>query len=454
MPKRVLIANRGEIAVRIIRACRELGIQPIAVHSDADENAKHARLADDTYNVGPPPVTKSYLNADALLEVAEEADVDAIHPGYGFFAENAGFAAQVEQAGFQWIGPSSDTMEQLGEKTNARTVMEEANVPVVPGTTEPVTDADTVREFAEKHGYPVAIKAAGGGGGKGLKVVNADADIQSALENARREGENYFDNSNVYLERYLDQPRHVEVQILADKHGNVRHFGERDCTLQRNQQKLVEETPAPQLNDEMRTEMWEAARRGAAAAGYTNAGTVEFLVEDGEFYFLEMNTRIQVEHTISEAVTGYDLVKWQIRVAAGNELDFKQTEVTPTGAAMEFRINAENPANDFMPQPGPLDTYRLSTGIGVRIDDGIEEDDEISGYYDSLLGKLIVSGQDRDEVISRAKRALRESRIRGIQTTLPFHEAILHDRIFLQNQHTTKYIDEELSSDDIAPFMD
>lgn len=446
---RVLVANRGEIAVRVIRACQEIGVEAVAIYSEADDGAKHVRLADDAYKVGPPPVTKSYLDAEAVLTAAEQADADAVHPGYGLFAENADFAAQVEESDFVWIGPSSKVMERLGEKVRARETMQSADVPIVPGTTEPVTDPETVRAFADEHGYPVALKAVGGGGGKGLKVVGPDDDIADALQDAQREGENYFSNPDVYIEKYLDDPRHIEVQILADEHGNVRHFGERDCSLQRNQQKLVEETPAPSLDDDVRRRMWEAACRGVEAADYTNAGTVEFLYLDGEFYFLEVNTRIQVEHTISEVRTGYDLVKWQLQVAAGQMLDFAQDDVDFLGAAMEFRINAEDPANDFMPQPGPLDVYRLPNGIGVRVDDGTDEGDEVQGYYDSLIAKLVVSGQNRDEVVARARRVLNEARIEGIATTLPFHRTILRDETFLAADHNTTYVESTMDLHDL-----
>ncbi|WP_327051954.1 acetyl-CoA carboxylase biotin carboxylase subunit [Halomicrococcus gelatinilyticus] len=448
---RVLVANRGEIAVRVVRACQELDVEAVAVHSEADDGAKHVRLADEAYEVGPPPVTKSYLDADAVLDAAEKADVDAIHPGYGLFAENADFAARVEESDVVWVGPSSDVMERLGEKIRARQTMQSAGVPIVPGTEEPITDAETVRAFADEHGYPVAVKAAGGGGGKGLKVVEAGDDVERIVRDARREGENYFGNSDVYVEKYLDDPRHVEVQVLADDQGNVRHFGERDCTLQRNQQKLVEETPAPAIDEAVRQQMWDAACRGVAETGYTNAGTVEFLYQDGEFYFLEMNTRIQVEHTISEVRTGYDLVKWQLRVAAGEELDFAQDDVEFRGAAMEFRVNAEDPTNDFMPHPGVLDVYRLPNGIGVRVDDGVDEGEEVSGYYDSLIAKLVVSGQDREEVVARARRVLDEASVEGIATTLPFHRAVVRDEAFLDATHSTTYVESAMDLAAIDP---
>ncbi|WP_092893592.1 acetyl-CoA carboxylase biotin carboxylase subunit [Halopelagius inordinatus] len=444
MPDRVLIANRGEIAIRIIQACRELGIDAIAVYSDTDETAKHVRLADDAYHIGSSVARESYLDQDAIIEAAREADADAIHPGYGFLAENTEFAANVEDSDFNWIGPPSDVMAEFGEKTKARRIMDRADVPIVPGTTDPVESADEVREFADEHGYPVAIKADGGGGGRGLKVVRSEADIADQFADAKREGEAYFDNANVYVERFLENPRHIEVQILGDEHGTVRHLGERDCSTQRRQQKLIEETPSPVLDDETREEICEAARRGADEAGYVNAGTFEFLYEDGEFFFLEVNARIQVEHAITEAVTGIDIVKWQIRIADGEELSFPQSAVEPRGAAIEFRINAEKPADDFSPMPGELTTYRPPTGIGTRVDDAVNQGDRVPPFYDSMFAKFIVSGEDRHEAIRRGRRALAETTIEGVPTTIPFHEQMLADERFLNAEHTTKFVDEEL----------
>ncbi|WP_129114696.1 acetyl-CoA carboxylase biotin carboxylase subunit [Halegenticoccus tardaugens] len=440
----VLVANRGEIAVRIVQACRELGVEAVAVYSDADEEAKHVRHADRAYNVGSPVPSKSYLDQDRLLEVVAEAGVDAVHPGYGFLAENAGFARRIEGSDAVWVGPPSDVMESLGEKTKARAIMRGAGVPIVPGTTEPVESPDAVRSFADEHGYPVAIKADGGGGGKGLAVVERAAAVDERFESARREGEAYFDNPNVYVEKYLEAPRHVEVQVLADEHGTVRHFGERDCSVQRRQQKLIEEAPSPALDDDEREALCESARRGVAEAGYENAGTVEFLYQDGEFYFLEVNTRIQVEHPVTEARTGFDLVKWQLRVAAGKEIDFGQSDVRPVGAAIEFRINAEDPANDFTPRPGTVDVYRPPRGIGVRVDDGIDQGDEVGPFYDSMVGKVVVAGQTRTEAVARSKRALRECEIDGIPTTIPFHERVLSDERFLAGEHTTRFVEDSL----------
>ncbi|RQH03437.1 acetyl-CoA carboxylase biotin carboxylase subunit [Natrarchaeobius oligotrophus] len=441
---KVLIANRGEIAVRIVHACRELGVEAIGVYSDADEDAKHVRAADEAYYVGGSQAKKSYLNREALLDVARSADVDAIHPGYGFLAESESFAVAVEDSAFEWIGPPSEVMADFGEKTKARSIMDRAGVPIVPGTTEPVTSASEVEAFGDRYGYPVAIKADGGGGGRGLKIVHEPSTIESKLQDAKREGEAYFDNPAVYLERFLENSRHVEVQVIGDRHGNVRHLGERDCTIQRRQQKLVEESPSPALDDETRIELCEAARRGVAEAGYRNAGTVEFLYEDGEYYFLEVNARIQVEHPVTEELTGIDLVKWQLRVAAGEELSFAQDEVDPRGTAIEFRINAEDPDNDFTPLPGTLSTFRPPTGIGVRVEDGVDQGDSIAPFYDSMFAKLIVTGEDRAEAIARGKRALEDFGIEGVPTTIPFHRELLEDRGFLENEHTTTYVEREL----------
>jgi acetyl-CoA/propionyl-CoA carboxylase biotin carboxyl carrier protein len=445
---RVLVANRGEIAVRVMRACEELGVDTVAVYSDADRNAGHVRYADEAYNVGPARAADSYLDREAVLDAARRADADAIHPGYGFLAENAEFAALVEDSDVTWVGPPSDAMERLGEKTSARQVMDAADVPIVPGTTEPVTGADEVETFADEHGYPVAIKAEGGGGGRGLKVVRSAEEVADRLESARREGEAYFSNDSVYVEKFLEAPKHIEVQVLADEHGNVRHLGERDCSLQRRHQKLVEEAPSVVLTEQTREEIGEAARRGVDAAGYTNAGTVEFLVdgegEDQQFYFMEVNTRIQVEHTATEMITGVDIVKWQLRVAAGQVIGFSQDEVTLDGHAVEYRINAENPAREFSPTPGPLEAYDPPGGIGVRVDDGVRQGDEIGGDYDSMIAKLIVHASDRPECIERSRRALREFDVEGVHTTIPFHRLMLTHDAFVESEHHTTYLDEEL----------
>ncbi|MEM4781220.1 MAG: acetyl-CoA carboxylase biotin carboxylase subunit [Halalkalicoccus sp.] len=459
MFRKVLVANRGEIAVRVMRACEELNVSTVAVYSEADKDGGHVRYADEAYNVGPARAADSYLDHEAVIDAARKADADAIHPGYGFLAENAEFAAAVEaEDGITWIGPASGAMEELGEKTKARKVMQEAGVPIVPGTTDPVTDPEEVRAFGDEHGYPVAIKAEGGGGGRGMKIVQDPEEAANQLQSAKREGEAYFDNDSVYLERFLENPRHIEVQILADHAGNVRHLGERDCSLQRRHQKVIEEGPSPALTDDLREKIGEAARRGVSAAEYTNAGTVEFLVEEdvereaGEllgpetnFYFLEVNTRIQVEHTVTEEITGIDIVKWQLRVAAGEEIAFAQDEVEIDGHAMEFRINAENAAKEFAPSSGgTLATYDPPGGIGVRLDDALRQGDPIVTDYDSMIAKLIVYGEDREECITRSLRALREYEIEGVVTVIPFHRLMLSDERFVEGTHTTKYLDDEL----------
>ena len=453
MFNKVLVANRGEIAVRVMRACRDLGVRTVAVYSDADRTAGHVRLADEAYNVGPARAADSYLDHEAVIDAGRRADADAIHPGYGFLAENAEFARAVEDSELVWIGPPAEAMAQLGEKTKARSLMREADVPVVPGTTEPVESAEAVKEVAAEYGYPVAIKAEGGGGGRGLKVVRSADEVEAQFETAKREGEAYFDNASVYVEKYLEAPRHVEVQILADEHGNVRHLGERDCSLQRRHQKVIEEAPSPALDSDLRERIGDAARRGVRAAGYTNAGTVEFLVEETgegtEFYFMEVNTRIQVEHTVTEEVTGIDVVKWQLRVAAGEELDFTQESVSIDGHAIEYRINAENAADDFAPATGRLETYDPPGGVGVRVDDAVRQGDEIGGDYDSMIAKLIVDAGDREECLARSERALSEFEIEGLHTIVPFHRLMVTDRRFRAGEHTTKYLDEELDRDRI-----
>ena len=449
MFEKVLIANRGEIAVRVMRACSELGVETVAVYSEADRNAGHVRYADEAYNVGPARAAESYLDGEAIIDAGERAGAEAIHSGYGFLAENADFAARVEESSLTWIGPSSDSMRLLGEKTSARRAMSEAGVPVVPGTTDPVDSAEEIAEFADEHGYPVAIKAEGGGGGRGMKVVSGPEEADDQLESAKREGEAYFDNDSVYLEKYLESPRHVEVQVIADSEGEVRHLGERDCSLQRRHQKVIEEAPSPALADDLREEIRGAAREGVDAAEYENAGTVEFLVEGEEFYFLEVNTRIQVEHTVSEALTGIDLVKEQLRVAAGEPVSFAQEEVSLDGHAMEFRINAENAASGFAPATGTIGTYDPPGGIGVRVDDALRGGDSVGGEYDSLIAKLIVQGRDRAECIARSRRALAEYEIEGLVTIVPFHRLMLTDEAFRAGEHTTNYLDEELDPERI-----
>ncbi len=458
MFSKVLVANRGEIAVRVMRACKELGVRTVAVYSDADKHAGHVRYADEAYNVGPARAADSYLDQEAILDAARKAGADAIHPGYGFLAENASFARRVEESEVTWVGPSADAMKRLGEKTKARHLMQEADVPVIPGTTDPVESAERVKELGDEYGYPIAIKAEGGGGGRGLKVVESEEEVDEQFETAKREGEAYFDNASVYVEKYLESPRHVEVQILADEHGNVRHLGERDCSLQRRHQKVIEEAPSPALDADTRERIGEAARRGVREADYTNAGTVEFLVDesddDVDFFFMEVNTRIQVEHTVSEAVTGIDIVKWQLRVAAGEELDFAQDDVEIDGHAVEYRINAENPAANFAPATGTLETYDPPGGIGVRVDDAVRQGDEVIGDYDSMFAKLVVWAADREECLARSERALEEYEIEGFHTVVPFHRLMVTDERFRAGEHTTDYLDKRLDPERIAQAVE
>ena len=447
--KSVLIANRGEIAVRVIRAAHDLDMRAIAIYSELDRGAVHVDLADEAWNVGPAPSAESYLNIDRILEVARESKADAIHPGYGFLAENAGFARAVTEAGFIWVGPSPEAIATMGDKIASRIAAAEAGVAAVPGTTEPLTDVSEVQAFANEHGLPVAIKAAHGGGGKGLKVVREESEIESAFEGARREAEAWFANPEVYVERYLDTPRHIEAQVIFDTHGNGMFLGERDCSLQRRHQKLVEETPAPGFTDEQRAELGRAALAVGRAAGYVNAGTVEFLLDtNGDLFFLEMNTRIQVEHTITEETTGIDLVVEQLRVAAGEHLSFDSIE--RTGHAIEFRINAEDPASGFLPTPGKLSRYREPAGPGIRVDSGVRQGSRISQYYDNLIAKLIVRGRDRDEAIRRSIRALTEFRIEGVETTIPAHLQILQGAYFPAGDVNTRLVEDLMDFSDLG----
>lgn len=423
MIRKILIANRGEIAVRVIRTAREMGIATVAVYSDADANALHVELAGEAYRLGPAAPGQSYLNADKIVECAHQSGADAIHPGYGFFAENAAFARRVVREGLVWIGPHADAIDAMGDKLRARQAMQAAGVPVVPGGTAPVDDVAAAREAARELGLPLALKASGGGGGKGLKVAHSLDEIASAFETARREAEAYFKNGTIYAERYLENPKHVELQLLADKHGNVVHVGERDCSLQRRHQKLWEETPA-QISESVRTAMREAGTRAAAAIGYDSTGTMECLVAGNAFYFLEMNTRIQVEHTVSEMISGIDLVREQIRVAAGEALGFTQRDISFRGFAIEARVNAEDPANAFRPAPGTILAYREPAGPGVRVDSAAYAGWTIPREYDSLIAKLIVWGPTRERAIARLRRAIDEYLIDGVPTTLPLLRAL------------------------------
>ena len=430
---RVLVANRGEIAVRIFRTLRELGIGTIAVYSEADRDAVHARVADEAYLVGPPPAAESYLVIERLLETARRARAEAIHPGYGFLAENAAFARAVEDAGLVWIGPPAEAIELMGEKTAARAAMRAAGVPIVPGTTERVDSTAEAIRIGHELGWPIALKAASGGGGKGLKLVEGPDDVPAAFESARREGQAYFADPSVYVERYLDDPRHIEVQVLADAHGNVVHLGERECTIQRRHQKLVEETPSPAVDDALRARIGAIAVDAARAAGYRSAGTVEGLLShDGDYYFLEMNTRIQVEHTVTEMVTGLDLVREQVLIAAGQPMALRQEGVVLRGHAIECRINAEDPSTGFLPSPGRVTGYREPGGPGVRVDSGVDAGSTVVGFYDPLLAKLVVHGVDREHARRRMLRALDEYEIDGVETLLGFHRALLSHPCFIE----------------------
>ena len=454
MFEKVLIANRGEIAIRVIRACRDRQITTVAIYSDADRDAPHVELADAAFRVGPARAAESYLAIDHIIAVAEDAGVDAVHPGYGFLAENPTFAQAVIDAGMTWIGPPPGAMRQLGDKTAARTLMADAGVPVIPGSEEPITDVDAVHAFAETHGYPVAIKAAGGGGGRGMKIVEAPDAAGEKLDAAIREATAYFDDPRVYLERFIEHPRHVEIQVIADAHGGAVHLGERDCTLQRRHQKLIEEAPSPMVDSELRAAMGEAAIAGVTAAGYESVGTVEFLLTDETFYFMEVNTRIQVEHPVTELVCGVDLVDLQLEVAAGAPLQLSQDDIEMDGHAMEFRINTEDARADFQPTTGVIHRYDPPRGMGVRVDDGVTADMTVGGEYDSMIGKLIVTGTDRHHCLARAERALEEYTIEGVQTIIPFHQAIIRDERFRTGAYHTRFVDETLDVPDLLGDAD
>jgi acetyl-CoA/propionyl-CoA carboxylase, biotin carboxylase, biotin carboxyl carrier protein len=426
MFQKVLVANRGEIAVRVIRALEEMGVGSVGVYSEADRDALHVRRADEAYLLGPAPAAESYLVVEKILEVARESGAEAIHPGYGFLAENAAFARACQEAGIVFIGPPAEAIDAMGSKTRARELMARAEVPIVPGTTEPVeTLEDARRIIDETIGYPVAVKAAGGGGGKGFRVALEASELQSAYEGAAREGEKFFSDATVYLERYLPDPRHVEVQVLADAHGNVIHLGERDCSIQRRHQKLIEEAPAPAVDDALRERIGEIATEAARAVGYRSAGTVEGLLQGEDYFFLEMNTRVQVEHCVTEEVTGIDIVREQIRVAAGEPLSIAQEDVELRGHAIECRINAEDASKRFAPAPGTITSYREPTGPGVRVDSGVGAGSEITPMYDPMVAKLIVRDVDRESATRRMLRALREYEIGGLTTLIPFHVALL-----------------------------
>jgi acetyl-CoA/propionyl-CoA carboxylase biotin carboxyl carrier protein len=423
---KVLVANRGEIAIRVMRTLEEMGIGTVAVYSEPDRDALHVRRADEAYLLGPGPATESYLVVEKIIEAAKKAGAEAIHPGYGFLAENAAFAQACDDAGIVWIGPPPPAIEAMGSKTRAREIMRDAGVPIVPGTTEAVdTVEDAARVIDESIGYPVAIKAAGGGGGKGFRVALDSGELEKAFEGAAREGEKFFSDPTVYVERYLPDPRHVEVQVLADQHGNVIHLGERDCSVQRRHQKLIEESPAPAVDDDLRVRIGEIGTEAARAVGYRSAGTIEGLLQDGEYFFLEMNTRVQVEHCVTEMVTGVDIVREQIRIAAGDELSLKQDEVRWFGHAIECRINAEDASKNFAPAPGTITSYREPAGPGVRVDSGVEAGSEVSPLYDPMVAKLICWDVDREKATRRMIRALGEYELGGLRSLIPFHIGLL-----------------------------
>jgi acetyl-CoA/propionyl-CoA carboxylase, biotin carboxylase, biotin carboxyl carrier protein len=428
---KVLVANRGEIAVRVFRTLRELGISTVAVYSEADRASLHASVADEAYLVGSGAPSESYLNQERIIDAARKAGAEAVHPGYGFLAENASFARACMDAGLVWIGPPPEAIEVMGSKVAARELMRSAGVPIIPGTTEPVTTAAEVGRLGDEFGWPLAIKASAGGGGKGLKVVESPAEAERAFAAAQREGESYFADSTVYVEKFIADPRHVEVQVLADDHGTVLHLGERDCTIQRRHQKLVEETPSPAVGPELRERIGQIAVEAARAVGYRSAGTIEGLLDrEGNYWFLEMNTRIQVEHTVTELVTGVDLVREQILIAAGEPTSLRQEDIGFRGHAIECRINAEDPSNGFLPTPGALTHYREPAGPGVRVDSGVVEGSEISGLYDPMIAKLCVWDTDRERARARMLRALDEFEIEGVKTLVEFHKALLRRPCF------------------------
>jgi acetyl-CoA/propionyl-CoA carboxylase biotin carboxyl carrier protein len=447
--KSVLVANRGEIAVRVIRSAQEMGLRTIAVYSELDRDALHVQLADEAWNVGPAPAAESYLNIERILEVAREAKAEAIHPGYGFLAENADFAEAVSEAGLIWIGPPPGAIRTMGDKIASRQAAQAAGVPMVPGTVDALESAEEAKRVAADFGYPVAIKASAGGGGKGLRVVGDESELEAAIEGAQREAEAYFGNAAVYVEKYVERARHIEAQIIVDADGAGHFLGERDCSVQRRHQKLIEETPAVGFPDKVRKKFAKAAIAIAEACDYRNAGTVEFLVDpDYNFYFLEMNTRLQVEHTITEMVTGIDLVQAQLAVAQDDPLPFKGVE--SNGHAIEFRINAEDPSQGFLPTPGRVIEYREPAGFGVRVDSWIQPSTTVSQYYDNLMAKLIVWGTDRDEAIRRGKRALEEYLISGVRSTIPAHLAALNHQDFLAGAYHTKWMEDEMDLSNVT----
>jgi acetyl-CoA carboxylase biotin carboxylase subunit len=443
MFSKILIANRGEIALRVIRAAREMGIRTVAVYSEADRNSLHVRFADEAVCIGSAPSANSYLNIPAIISAAEITDVEAIHPGYGFLSEDAHFAEICESCKIKFIGPSPDIIRLMGDKMSAKETMRKAGIPCIPGSKSVVKTKEEALKIAKKMKYPVITKAAAGGGGRGMRICHNDVRLIGAFLTAQREAETAFGNPDVYIEKYIEKPRHIEIQILGDNHGHVVHLGERDCTIQRRHQKLLEESPSPALNAKLRKKMGEVAVKGARAVNYNNAGTIEFLLdEDGNFYFMEMNTRIQVEHPVTEMVTGIDLIKEQLKISGGKKLSFKQDKIKFTGSAIEARIYAEDPDNDFMPSPGKIVTYNAPGGPGIRVDSHIYSGYDISPYYDSMIGKLVAYGSSRMEAIKIMQRALEEYVVEPIKTTIPFHKKVFSNPSFLRGNISTSFVDE------------
>ncbi len=441
---KIVIANRGEIALRILRACRELGVKAVAVHSVADRDLKHVRLADEAVCIGPAASVDSYLNIPAIISAAEVTDAEAIHPGYGFLSENADFAEKVSQSGFTFIGPRAETIRMMGDKISAKKAMIAAGIPCVPGNGDPLSNDNTANlKMAQEVGYPVIIKAAGGGGGRGMRTVHTEAALVNAITMTKAEAATAFGNSTVYMEKFLEDPRHIEFQVLADSHGNAIHLGERDCSMQRRHQKVVEEAPAPGITDEERNRMGALCAKACIDIGYLGAGTFEFLYEKGEFYFIEMNTRVQVEHPVTEMITGFDIVKEQLRIAAGEKLSITQDQVTFTGHAIECRLNAEDPKT-FMPSPGTIDQFHMPGGPGIRCETHIYNGYKVPPYYDSMIGKLIAHGDDRKSAIARMQTALSEMVIDGIRTNIPLQQDIMADNAFAQGGQNIHYLEKKL----------
>jgi len=447
MFRKILIANRGEIALRIIRACKELGIDTVAIHSEVDADSLHVKFADESVCVGTNSSSESYLRVPSVLAAAEITGADAVHPGYGFLAENAQFASVVQQTGLSWIGPQPDVIQRMGDKAEARDLMIKAGVPVVPGSEGVLSSGQEAVGLARKMGFPVIVKAVAGGGGRGMRVANSEKELLQAVDTARSEAEKFFGNPNVYIEKYLARPRHIEIQLLGDRHGNVVHLGERDCSMQRRHQKLIEESPSAAVDEDLRNRLGETAVRGAQSVDYDSAGTMEFLLdEDGQFYFMEMNTRIQVEHPVSELVTDVDILKEQIRVAAGEPLTLRQEDIRFHGHAIEVRINAEDPAHGFRPSPGVIDFLHMPGGIGVRIDSHIYQGYAVSPWYDSLIAKLLVHGRNREEALARLERALAECLVLGVQTTTEFSLDVIRSDMFRSGDFSTRSLEEYLKT--------